>query len=449
MSVHQILKQKSLVIVFAYSPTGLGHLRVTDALYHGLPEDVSAILLGSQDKTISAQYRFITIHPLLRRIFVSMQNGWLGDMTTFFYRTYLHLHNHLLYEQLVTILDERLDLPQTLLIIATHSGLAHQLAAIKSRLAKERKIKVILVVQVTDDSPQSVWYTPGADITFVPSYWTGKVLAAYGRHNHLESTEFITKPYPVSPQLTTPMTERMYDLRRKQYDIGYTGVIHVAIPVSGAAIGTLFFTKLIDYLHGCSGRYLFHVVSKQVFYTRTFLTEMLNRPYVHLHVSPHDRGTVAYYEELYKKTAIGLEITKPSEQAFKALAKPYHNGGSILLLAEPVGKQEQDNIAFLRRHHLIPSLPFHNTLWTWAEENKILTDEERHTLFEQAHHWRGLQLPLHSLQSSKFIHWCLQVGVFEAMFHHKHTEKIDTAEVASNGVQQFWETIAQKLQKLT
>jgi hypothetical protein len=58
------LTDRKLLLVLAYSPAGLGHLRVTDALYHGLPETVNPVVLGSQDRSIQSMQRLTSVNPL-------------------------------------------------------------------------------------------------------------------------------------------------------------------------------------------------------------------------------------------------------------------------------------------------------------------------------------------------------------------------------------------------
>ncbi len=446
MSSLHSLANKSLVIIFAYAPTGLGHLRVTDALYHGLPANVPAILLGSQDTSISAEYRFISIHPALRSMFVAVQHGFWQKVTTVFYRFYLRHHTHLLYQQLITIFDEHFELPETILIVATHFGLAHQLAAIKNRLENQLKVRIILVAQVTDDTPEPIWYIPNADCIFVPSKLVKERLEEYGKKNKISLVPFIINPYPVSPYLCDLLSQTQYDDRIKQVSPSNQTKIHVSIPISGAAIGTDFFIKLVDKLHSFSPRYLFHIVVKEAMYTRSFISEMLTRSYVTMTVSSHDRGTVDNYEQMYRHHVISLEITKPSEQTFKTLLRPNQVGGAILLFAEPVGQQEKDNLSFLKRHTLIPSVPVQEKVWQWATENKILTQEEKKTLFIEAHFWRGLQLPRKPFQTALFIQWSLEQGLFEAMANF-HTREDDPHlnELGSDGVKQFWETIVERI----
>jgi hypothetical protein len=55
---------------------------------------------------------------------------------------------------------------------------------------------------------------------------------------------------------------------------------------------------------------------------------------------------------------ISFEITKPSEQCFKALLPVSSAGGVTLLLSDPVGRQEYDNLAFLKRYGYMNSRAF-------------------------------------------------------------------------------------------
>lgn len=440
------LSEKSVLVIFAYSPTGLGHLRVTDALYEGLPETVSPILLGSQDKAIGALHRFMSIHPITRMIFEWGQKGWMQYIVTFVYQFILHTRTKLLYQQLVTILDERLIIPNTLVIVATHFGLAHQLAHIKEDIEAKKNIRLLLFIQVTDDSPQPVWYVPGADMTFVPSHYTKEKLNAFAKLFRFPLAPMTITPYPLSPSFSKHLTPEKHHNRIEQVTLDSKAYIHIAFPIPGAAVGTTFTTRLIDSLHKKSDRFIFHVITKDAPYTKPFLETMLDRPFVKLHISPHDRETVNNYEKLYEEFVISLEITKPSEQAFKALLTPLQKGGSLLLFAQPVGRQEYDNIAFLRRHHLIPQIGVQEMLWEKAEKDLPLTNDMGREIKQIAKTWRGLMLPLHSLQSSHFIVWCLKEGIFSEMMQYtRQTHSADPyeAEIEPNGVEQFWKTVAE------
>jgi len=115
---------------------------------------------------------------------------------------------------------------------------------------------------------------------------------------------------------------------------------------------------------------------------------------------------VDLYEKVYEDNRILLEVTKPSEQSFKALISPTCIGGSILLFSEPVGRQEWDNISFLRRHNLIPDKNVQERLWKLPEK---LSEEAKGEL----RGWRGLMLPRGAGESARFIKWCLKAKVLE------------------------------------
>jgi hypothetical protein len=443
------LKDKSLVIVFAYAPAGLGHLRVTDALYDGLPTQTAPILLGAQDKSITWIHRIISIHPIMRSIFEWGQHGVQQYFVTAIYRFMLRRRSKLIYQQIATVLSQRMELPKTILIVATHFGLAHQIAALKDKIHKEIKVKVILAVQVTDDSPQYMWYVPGADLTFVPSEKTKLELEKYGKESRLEKINTIVTPYPVSPELTNQLSENKYREKLKQFNDAEKSKINVAIPISGAAVGMAFFVRLVDELYQKSPRFQFHIISKITLYTLPYLNEFMSRPYVRLHLAKYDKEVVRKYEEMYKKNVIGLEITKPSEQAFKALIRPEKVGGPILLFAKPVGRQEYDNVDFLMRHALIPTKAEHRFLYDHACRNiSLKTSLEGKKLLEKSRLWRGILLPNHSNQCANLVFWALKEWLFLQMVKCRiNAERKDSKieELNPTGVEEFWLTVTNYL----
>ncbi|MFW5703959.1 MAG: hypothetical protein ACOCXQ_03910 [Patescibacteria group bacterium] len=441
-----ILTQKSLVIVFTYAPAGLGHLRVTDALYAGLPEGSAPLLLGSRATAIKVIHRIVSVHYLFRRLFEWGQSGSFQHLFTTVYKSLIKSQKNELYDQINTLLDQRIELPEKVLIVGTHFGLAHQAAALKKRIERERKVQVFLAVQVTDDSPQYIWYVPEADLTIVPSEYTKEQMLAYGKRVGHKPIPIEVTAYPVSPLLTERLTPQQFHEREHQLDPESRSQVHVSIPISGAAVQLQYFTKLVDALYRSSHRYIFHVVTRSAPYTLPFLKDMIERPYVKLYVSPHDREVVDMYEEVFQKHKISLEVTKPSEQAFKALVSTRQRGGTILLFSEPVGRQEYDNIDFLRRHGLIPNLTEQRYLWEAAPERRQLRDTQAgRDIWEKALNWRGVELPKQAAESACFIRWCLEQGVFTRMMHsHAQSVKGDgyAGEVNAQGVQDFWSTVA-------
>lgn len=428
-----LLLSDDTVIVLAQALTGLGHLRVTHALYHGLPDGAHATLLSSQDETVNYMHKITSINPALRSLMEFTQNGWAEDVFTWFARRYFRGNTTLLVKQLQTILDQQIIHPRRLLLVATHNNLAHQLAAIQNRFAQKNNIAVKLVVVVTDDSPQHLWAVGGADVIVVPSIRTKHALEAYSRSQaDMPPTRYVVLPYMVSPRLSTKITPNEFSRRIRELDPMETAALHVSVPISGAAVQLVYFEKLISYLQATSKRYSFHIVSHQSPSTARFISRMNGKSGVTVSVSTSHRDVVELYEELYENETIALEITKPSEQAFKSLLNPLRRGGAILLFSNPVGRQEYDNLDFLLRHGLVPTQREQERLWSQAAEGGKLGAE----LASRAGRWRGVLLPLHSLASAKFISWCLNEGVFMRMAHFEGFEK--NPELASDGVEQFW-----------
>ncbi|MCX7997103.1 MAG: hypothetical protein N2691_05145 [Patescibacteria group bacterium] len=443
-----ILGQKSVVLIFAYAPAGLGHLRVTDALYSGLPETVQPLLMGSHDRNIMWLHRIFSIHPLLRNLFEWVQYNPQQYIFTFLYYWLTRMQSDLMYEQLNTILDQRLETPQQIVIVATHFTLAHQIGIVKRKIEQERKVQVILAVQVTDDSPQFMWYVPEADLTFVPSSYTKRELEKYGEWVGHPAGNFVVNAYPISPILAERLDHGEFFEKSHQIDPKAKSQIHVSIPVSGAAVGLHYATRMIDTLHRASHRFMFHVVTRSAPYTLGFLNEMIQRPYVKLYVSAQDRDVVNAYEHVYRKYLVSIEITKPSEQAFKTLLYPEHRGGSILLFSEPVGRQEYDNISFMRRHGLIPSEARQERLFDHSTLRKALSPG--HEIREEARNWRGTALPEDPEAAGRYVWWCIQNGIFESMMQfrpRKNRKPAEQIELSPHGVREFWEKIADYLNR--
>lgn len=438
------LADKSLLIIFSYSPVGLGHLRVTDALYHGLPKGTTEpILLNSQDKSLAFFHRIMSVNPYLRRFAEWAQKGIVEDVTTALYRMYIRSHTQSLYSQLLTLINERYEKPSKVLVVASHYGLAHQLAEIRTRLENETKIKMILVLQVTDDSPQHVWYVPGVDLIFVPSETTKEKLEQYGKSMNLTPIKFIVNAYPLNPELNKQLTDKEMNQRVYQVDNSKSIQTQVIIPISGAAVGTDFFIALTDEMHKKSNRFIFNIVCKIAPFTEDFIKDMAERSYVRLSLGSHDRDVIDAYQRIYQKEIISLEITKPSEQAFKALADCSRRSSSILLFTEPVGKQEYDNLEFLRRHKLIPENKEVFDLWEAAKNDRSTVGQDE-SLLQKAKLWRGIQLPKQPEIAANFIWWCLKNGIFTAMMSCKikpDEADLHKLELSSDGVKTFWKTV--------
>jgi hypothetical protein len=435
------LTDRRNMLILTYAPAGLGHLRITDALYDGLPKSVNPVILGSLDKSIQTLHRLTSIHPVGRAVFEWLQSGPLAFQANRLYRYQLRLNTGVVYEEISRLIDERFEPPRKILVVSTHFGLAHKLAAIKQKLEREKRVKIVLVVLVSDDTFQHIWYVDGADLLVVPSSFIKQKYAAYGKSIG-QDVRIEVNPYPLNPQQMRKLGASRLAEKKRQLNPRGKEPIRVSIPVSGAAVGMLFFSHLMTALHEKSKRFVFHIVSKDAPFTRNFLSEWKDRPWVNLHVGRRDRQVVDLYDDLLDTQVISLEVTKPSEQAFKALLPTGMQGGVILLLSEPVGQQESDNLNFLQHHGLIPSREVTQELWEMAEHGGGL-DYALHTrIFREARSWRGVRLPWRSQKSADFIWWLHQAGILERMLSANVTQRVldeQSRVLGPNGVAEFWD----------
>ena len=113
---------------------------------------------------------------------------------------------------------------------------------------------------------------------------------------------------------------------------------------------------------------------------------MAGKAWVDLRVGKQDREVVDHYDVLLEKKIISLEVTKPSEQAFKGLLGTQSRGGVILLFSQPVGSQEYDNLDFLVRHSLVPSKETNLRLWRMAEDSAYMDTALRTRIFGRIPH---------------------------------------------------------------
>jgi hypothetical protein len=401
------------LVVFTYAPAGLGHIRVADALISGIPAGVKYTVFAPSDKSTESMHRFSSLNVPARHVMEFFQRGFAEALYTKFYTGYLKRHTGKLATQFVRHIKSQKVKPERILIIATHFGLAYQLGAIKSRLEDELDVTINLVVQVTDDSPQVVWYVDLADLIICPSHKTKLSLQAFAKKNHLRHVPMEVVPYPVDLEFAKALTPDKIAMRADQYTSSKKTPINIVIPVSGAAVGMKFFSHIMRRLHSASPRFVFYVVCRKAPFTANFLHRIKHKEYVRLFASSDYNDVVKAYEKVYLENVIAAEITKPSEQAFKAPVRADAVGGSFLLFAEPVGRQEYDNIDFLKRHGL---------------------------LSDDLNSRRGYILPFGSKASASFIWDLFNSGKMLSAFN-KYSPQPPTDELGDNGVAKFWQLI--------
>lgn len=338
------------LLIFTYAPTGLGHLRVMDALVQSRPKGQEYVILGSSDPFMSGVHRFASVTPWARSVMEASQKGRFEDFVTKLFVWWLLLGKNKVEEKLEGLILQNKGV-EKVLIVATHPSLAHPIGMVKKKVENKLKVKIELVVQVTDDSPQKLWIIRGADKTVVPSSYTGETLARYAVEMGIPFNPVVV-PYPLSPRLTAHMRvseeSRMMALSKNSL-----APINVIVPISGAAVGLIYLEKLLPEMDKLISRFRFWVVAKRSEKTNAFLSKIGRLRWVQLITGRNDNEVIRLYEKVYLENLIHLEITKPSEQAFKAQMTPGAVGGSCLLLTMPVGRQEYDNINYLERHNLV------------------------------------------------------------------------------------------------
>lgn len=430
------LRNRDVLVVLTTAPTGLGHVRVMQALRQGLPEGTQIEEAGIRDREMQILHRASSINPQLRALMEFIQTNPVAEGGfTRWYRAVLHRRPEAALHQLTDLVERCRPRPKTVVVLCTHFGLAHQIAVIKEEWAKLMGIKVILAVVVTDDSPQLVWAVPGADIEFVPSASTRTVLWGYLEKVATKVPELVVVPYPVSPKLGETLAVAAYRERADQLKPMGNVPLQVMVPVSGAAVQLDYLKELMTEITR-NREMEVSVVSRESSNTHAFLDWCQEEMGIQVYAHWLDEEVVNLYERVYEQKVIGVEVTKPSEQTFKALLTPKMRGGVILLFAEPVGRQEDDNLMFLRRHNLLPALDEQREIEKWAVGGGQLSAR----IFSQAKHWRGLMLPLDGQGAGEAIKKYRESGLLKTMsefsgFMPGHEE------LRADGVEKIWEKL--------
>ncbi len=400
------------LVVFTYAPTGLGHIRVTNALRDGIPDNFNSLIFSPNDPSIEYIHRLGSLNVVARHIMEWFQGGSPQRVFTYLYRKFLKSNPENIFSELTSLIKSLNSSPSRIIIVATHFGLAYQIGMLKPLLEKEFKVDIKLVVQITDDSPQYIWYVDVADLIIAPSQYTVDELQKYGRSAKLKPVKFLVVDYPVSPCLAKQLAPDQITQRLDQYNPQSNSPINIMIPISGAAVGTNFFIKLTEKLHKLSSRYFFHIVCRQAPFTDNFIINIRTKKYLNLYTAESYQNTVDLYDNIYQKNVIAAEITKPSEQAFKALLTNDSIGGSFLFFATPIGRQEYDNLNYLHRNDLLSP------------------------------YGRGVLLPYGSHNVAKFIHQFFINGTLYNNF--KILQKTKNQEVDT--VSDFWQAIIKEYQ---
>jgi hypothetical protein len=424
--------------IFTTAPTGLGHLRVMDAIIHGIApgsdwtelglENFRANkihALGSRIPTLAFLTWFIQHNPTLESIYTKIYTSYLGSRK----------------RELLPIFDQlakKYPRHKEWCIICTHFALSYTAISAKKSLEKKYNKKITVNVVVTDDSPQRVWAVEGADAIFVPSEKTRQVLSTYLK----DPSVIHTIGFPVSPRFSQKLGSQEFAFIENQLNPRNNEMVHIQIPISGAAVQLPFFEALVNALR--AERYVFTIVAQQGIYTLAFLANISKNPHVQTSIGATARQTVDYYESMFfQLNKPSIEITKPSEQIFKALIAPTCRGGVILLLTPPVGRQEEDNLDFLARHNLMPTKQDYQTLLHHLTGKGVFPIDDLASWQYKASHWRAIPLPPNPIQAALFIKNLKASGLFYAMLSYAAENQ---EELRQDGVAQFWEIVTSKIQ---
>lgn len=421
-----------VLVVLATAPAGLGHLRVMEALKQGLSSKTRVETIGVTDNSLQWVHRLTSRNRRLKDVMEFVQENSLAEKVfSKNYRTYLRNHTFAAEKELADRVTKTWPQPEVVVVLATHFGLAHQLAAARESLVKKLGVKLVVAVVVTDDSPQQMWAVDGVDVIFVPSNTTRERIVQQLMVNGRGVPELVTVPYPVSLALGETLSEEGYELRRHQAE---GNNLNVMLPISGAAVQLSFFKDFIGSVTADGVGVT--VVSRESHFTHEFLEWCRRESGVEVVAQRQDIEVVRAYEKEYMLRVIGVEITKPSEQAFKALLTPAQRGGVPLLFTEPVGRQEKDNLAFLRRHKLIPSLDDQAKIDAWCMTGNRLPIEDG--LLDRAHHWRGVMLPKEGMWAGIALQRLVSGGILSAMVEFEGFLE-GHQEIRDDGVEVVWE----------
>lgn len=434
----------SPLVILTFAPAGLGHLRVTEAIRQGTPEGVKVVTYASADHSVSYIHRIMSTHAIGRGFMEWTQRGLPERLFTRLYIRWLKINTSKLYKDISEAIKNYQNSSSNVIIISSHFGLAHKLESIKKRLEANLSVKITHVVVVTDDSPQRIWCVKGAELTFVPSRKTKADLISLGLEDKIENPNIVVLPYPLDKRLIENLDNKGLSDKIDQVSPLKKGKIRLILPVSGAAVAMSYYETLLPTLKRKNKRFFFYIVSKKVPYTTDFLAKIKKKKYAKIFVSEKDSQVVENYTKLLTQKTIAFELTKPSEQTFKALLPGTSKGGVILLLNYPVGRQEEDNLSFLERHYLIPERSLNKKLWKFASLNKNLNDSLRRVLFKEACTWRAIRIPQNPAKAAKFILWCHAQGIFSQMLLCKgggHWEDDAIEELGAQGVQELWNTV--------
>jgi hypothetical protein len=409
---------------------------VTEGLKSELDPSIKTETIGIMNPTSQFLYRIVGQNIVTRWLMEFFQTDPIGErIVAWFYTKNLRSRTRPVRLYVQSIIEGNRRQIKTVIIVATHFALAHQIAACKKKVERNLSVKIVLAVVVTDDSPQIMWAVKGADYIFVPSAFCRNGIRKELAGN-IGTTKICVSAYPLSKNIQKELSAIQLAKRQVQVDPFSHKKLKILIPVSGAAIGLSYFQSLIPEVTKKKD-IMCTVVSRDSSYTKNFLHWCSRQKRIHVLKSTSDHNVVLSYEKQMKTHVFGVEITKPSEQAFKSLLSPTQRGGVILLFSKPVGRQEYDNIAFLKRHGLMPGSSDEKKLAQLYYFNKTSFIDKN--FLNRAKNWRGIEIPWIGVEAGVAIARLYETGVLQSMTSFQQKRFIP--ELRSDGSRMFWERL--------
>lgn len=335
----------SKIYLFPTITTGLGHLRVSSAIIDSSPDGANLYLFDTKSEVATYLHLLTSRSPFLRGVLLWTQNGIPEIIFTLIYKYILCRNSAQMAKRLGSYIRK---LPAgDIEIVCTHFGIAHQVSYEKKFLESFTGRKIGTTTVVTDDSPQILWAVE-SDQLIAPSVKTATKLEKRLKN---KNTKVVVCDYPLSPWIKVKLGTRERVLRFEQFT--RKRQINILIPISGAAVHLEWYRSFIESLEGIGLLAKFYIVSKSTSSTKKFLSWAKTKQSCKVFDGRSDWEVIKVYNRLIHEVTFGCEVTKPSEHTFKSILSVNQRGGMPMFFAPPVGRQEYDNLDFVKRIGLL------------------------------------------------------------------------------------------------
>ncbi|MDQ3239351.1 MAG: hypothetical protein M3P33_02395, partial [bacterium] len=263
--------KKHIKIIISTSPTGLGHIRVMNALLEGLPKEIKPSIIGIQDNLTSFIYRIISTNATLRKCFEFIQNNPLAEnLTSQIIRSFQIINLSNTIAEIKNILDSD-DEISDIIYVSTHPMIGNKIQKIIDKQYFDIPSTHALIV--TDDSPQRFWVL-NSDYIITPSEKTKNKLQKLCTDCNF-NPKIIVKPYPINPKYLKKLPPHVLYNKLEQIEPDNPQKLRICIPISGAAVQLDFYQVLIEQLlitipHNNLNEFTFSIITKEGNFTRPF-----------------------------------------------------------------------------------------------------------------------------------------------------------------------------------